>query len=107
MRVAAHDRVDVLGEALSQIDDLTGASGLPAAVAEGSRMRDDEDDLGAIATQLLRQAVDDRRGVVEAQPGNVRCPCRRRRLPRRESDDANLHGATLDDGIASNPRHWT
>src|SRR5436305_1866287 len=107
MRVSADDRIDVLRQMLSEIDDFACARALPRAVAECTRVGDDDDHVGSTATQQSRQAVDDGSWVFEAQSDDVGGAGRRGGLACRETDDTDLHTAADDDRVAANPWHWS
>ena len=103
--VAAHDHVDFAGELARQINDFTTAVGRGRALARRTCVSDDDDEVGTAFSEDGRNAVDDRRGIVEAKSDDVAGARRRRRRDGRNANDADLRSPAGDDGVVRNPAH--
>ena len=105
VRVAGDDGVDVLLERTHHVEDLAVARSGSVGVAESTGVGEDDDGVRAAAAKVGREAVDDRRGVVEAEPGDDAGLGRGLGGSRDDADDADRERAARDDRVVADPRN--
>src|SRR5688572_2905290 len=103
MRVTADDRVERLTHRLRELDNLSLTSGRLRALAERADVGEDHDRLCSTGAERAADRVDDRRGRIEPQPGDVGRPRAARRALEGDADQADVDRAPPDDGVVRNP----
>src|SRR3982751_2160810 len=107
MRMAADDHVDLALQITGKVHDLAGTLGGAIPAALGTRMRDHDDEVCVTPSQRGSNAVDDRRGIIEAQTRDVARSRGRWCGDGRNPDDADLRPTACDNGVVPNPLNVT
>jgi hypothetical protein len=102
--VPGDDGVDRLLQRPNHVEDLAAAIRRSLLIAKPAHMRDDDHGVRAAAAEVRREAVDDRRRIVEAQALDYTCLGGRLGGSSEKANHADPERAPRDQRIVANPR---